>query len=171
MQDSQHTLFLVVPRFYRVSLRHNMLVGGHASSTATYLDLPAAPRFAGSPQGRFAADSALEGDGFEPSVPRQVSLAAPSIPAQFTSLNINRLARDRDRWFESISLHRRISCEPEEGLVWLSAQIIAPLWRRLDSNGPRRYRRCLAEIPRDSAGGRPRSGFHRSHLVRPPQGS
>jgi hypothetical protein len=67
--------------------------------------------------------------------------------------NINRLARDRDRWFESISLHRRISCEPEAGLVWLSAQIIPPLWRR-DSNGPRRYRPCPAEIPREREAGR-----------------
>jgi hypothetical protein len=37
-------------------------------------------------------------------------LAAPSIPAQFTFRNINRLARNRDRWFESISLQQRV-CE------------------------------------------------------------
>src|SRR6202040_2668576 len=37
----------------------------------------------------------------------------PSIPAQFTIRNINRLPRDRDRWFESISLQRRVSCEPD----------------------------------------------------------
>ena len=30
----------------------------------------------------------------------------PSIPAQFTFRNINRLPRDRDRWFKSISLQR-----------------------------------------------------------------
>src|SRR5271165_22705 len=35
-----------------------------------------------------------------------------------------------------------------------------PLWRWLDSNGPWRYRRGSAEIPRDGAGDRPRSGFH-----------
>jgi hypothetical protein len=40
-------------------------------------------------------------------------LAAPSIPAQFTFRNINRLARDSDQWFESISLQRRVSCEPD----------------------------------------------------------
>jgi len=57
---------------------------------------------------RFAGDSPLEGDGFEPSVPRQVFLAAPSIHAQFTFRNINRLARDRDRGFESISLQERV---------------------------------------------------------------
>ena len=34
----------------------------------------------------------------------------PSIPAQFTFRNINRLPRDRDRWFESISLQRRVHC-------------------------------------------------------------
>jgi hypothetical protein len=62
---------------------------------------------------RFALDSALEGDGFEPSVPRQVFLAAPSIPAQFTFRNINRLASDRDRWFESISLQQPVSLTGE----------------------------------------------------------
>ena len=41
-----------------------------------------------------------------------------------------------------------------------------PLWRWLDSNGPWRSRRGPAEIPRDGAGGRPRSGFDRDHLVR-----
>jgi hypothetical protein len=66
---------------------------------------------------RFAVDSPLEGDGFEPSVPRQVFLAAPSIPAQFTFRNINRLARNRDRWFESISLQRGVSNEPSRRQV------------------------------------------------------
>ena len=32
----------------------------------------------------------------------------PSIPARFTFRNINRLPRDRDRWFESISFQRRV---------------------------------------------------------------
>src|SRR5690348_11086051 len=39
-------------------------------------------------------------------------LAAPSIFAQFPFRNINRLARDRDRRFESISLQERVHCEP-----------------------------------------------------------
>ena len=52
---------------------------------------------------KFALDSALEGDGFEPSVPPQNFFG--SIP-QFTFRNINRLPRDRDRWFESTSLQR-----------------------------------------------------------------
>ena len=37
----------------------------------------------------------------------------PSIPAQFTFRNINRLPRDGDRWFESISLQRRVCCESD----------------------------------------------------------
>ena len=40
----------------------------------------------------------------------------PSIPAQFTFRNINRLACDRDRWFEFISLQPssgEFSCEPD----------------------------------------------------------
>ena len=39
----------------------------------------------------------------------------PSIPPIHLR-NINRLPRDRDRWFESISLQRRVSCElPGDG--------------------------------------------------------
>jgi hypothetical protein len=45
---------------------------------------------------RFAHDSPLEGDGFEPSVPRKI-WGCPVDPPQFTFRNINRLARDRDR--------------------------------------------------------------------------
>ena len=76
----------------------------------------------------FAVDSLLEGDGFEPSVPRQVFLAAPSIHAQFTFRNINRLARDRDRWFESISLQRRVR------------KLSVPRNRRRQIDRNRRYR-------------------------------
>jgi len=53
------------------------------------------------------ADSPLEGDGFEPSVPPNF-FWLPRRSPQFTFCNINRLPRDRDRWFESISLHRRV---------------------------------------------------------------
>ena len=60
-----------------------------------------------------AVDSLLEGDRFEPSVPRKNFFGRPSIPAQFTFRNINRLACDRDRWFEFISLQRGVSCEPD----------------------------------------------------------
>jgi hypothetical protein len=35
----------------------------------------------------------------------------PSIRAQFTFRNINRLPCDRDRWFESISLQRGVGCK------------------------------------------------------------
>ena len=45
-----------------------------------------------------------------------------AIPAQFTFRNINRLPRDRDQWFESISLQRGVHCEPD----FLGARI-APL--------------------------------------------
>src|SRR6202047_5318090 len=48
--------------------------------------------------------------------PAEFFLAAPSIP-QFTFRNINRLPRDRDRWFESISLRRGVTCEPEFSLA------------------------------------------------------
>src|ERR1700720_2675334 len=37
----------------------------------------------------------------------------PSIRAQFTFRNINRLPRDRDRWFEAISLQQGVCCEPD----------------------------------------------------------
>src|SRR6516165_11673396 len=58
----------------------------------------------------FAADSPLEGDGFEPSVPhkKQPFLATPVRSPQFAFHNKNRLFRARNRWFESISLQRRV---------------------------------------------------------------
>src|SRR5580692_5909029 len=37
----------------------------------------------------------------------------PSIPAQIHLSQYNRLPRDRDRWFESISLQRGVWCEPD----------------------------------------------------------
>ena len=45
---------------------------------------------------RFARDSPLEGDEFEPSVPREIFWLPASIPPQFTFRNINRLPRDRN---------------------------------------------------------------------------
>src|SRR6516162_8435340 len=83
---------------------------------------------------RFATDSPLEGDGFEPSVPlfERVLSALPNGDAGpigwMGSLSPGRLARRRslradpfstavslrrDRWFESVSLHRRVRCEPD----------------------------------------------------------
>jgi hypothetical protein len=95
--------------------RYGPRVFGRAPIAAGWCVLSAIPPIANSlgvsneaEEVEFAVDSSLEGDGFEPSVPRQVFLAAPSIHAQFTFRNINRLARDRDRWFESISLQRRV---------------------------------------------------------------
>src|SRR5260370_2022982 len=60
---------------------------------------------------KFARDSPLEGVGFESSVPheKQPFLAAPVRSPQFAFGNKNRLFRARDRWFESISLQRRVS--------------------------------------------------------------
>jgi hypothetical protein len=86
----------------------------------------------------FAADSLLEGDGVEPSVPPQNFLAAPSIP-QFTFRNINRLPRDRDRWFESISLQQRVGCELDDTIT---------AWRIVERDGPRAGRRCPAALAR-----------------------
>jgi hypothetical protein len=55
-------------------------------------------------------DSPLEGDGFEPSAPHKKQLfGCPSSAPQFTFRNKNRLFRAGDRWFESISLQRRVS--------------------------------------------------------------
>jgi hypothetical protein len=56
----------------------------------------------------FASDSlleGLEGDRFEPSVLCQIFLEACRSP-RFTFRDINRLPRDRDLWFESISLQQ-----------------------------------------------------------------
>ena len=61
------------------------------------------------------ADSLLEGDGFEPSVPhtKQPFWVPRSVP-QFAFRDKNRLFRARDRWFESISLQRGVSEAAEE---------------------------------------------------------
>jgi len=65
---------------------------------------------------KFAVDSLLEGDGFEPSVPRKrnnFSRPPPFDPPQFAFRKRNRLLRTRNRWFESTSLQRGVHCEPD----------------------------------------------------------
>jgi hypothetical protein len=70
--------------------------------------------------------------------PRRIFLAAPSIP-QFTFRNINRLPRDRDRWFESTSLQQRVGCELDDTIT---------AWRIVERGGPRAGRRCPAASAR-----------------------
>src|SRR6516165_6416035 len=70
----------------------------------------------------FAADSPLEGDGFEPSVPGtkepvfvvEGELRGPNGGSQ------KGLFLVRYRWFESISLRRRVRCEPVSRGNWPS---------------------------------------------------
>src|ERR1700730_3343146 len=63
---------------------------------------------------RFAGDSPQEGDGFEPSVPQtKQPFWLPRSVRQFAFRDKNRLFRARNRWFESISLQRRVACEPD----------------------------------------------------------
>jgi hypothetical protein len=60
---------------------------------------------------RFAADSSLEGDGFEPSVPHtKQTFWLPVRSPQFRLPQQKPALRARDRWFESISLQTRV-CE------------------------------------------------------------
>src|ERR1700732_5278471 len=70
--------------------------------------------------------------------PAEFFLAAPSIP-QFTFRNINRLPRDRDRWFESISLRQRVGCELDDTIT---------AWRIVQRGGPRAGRACPAASAR-----------------------
>ena len=82
---------------------------------------------------RFAADSPVEGDGFEPSVPRKrnTSLWAAPLPSpQFAFRNEDRLLRDRDRWFESISLQHGVWCELAEAMPVRTVRMSAPPARR-----------------------------------------
>ena len=58
---------------------------------------------------RFATDSPLEGDGFEPSVPRAREDAFRACAVRPSPS----LGRERDRGFESCSLRRRVTCEPD----------------------------------------------------------
>ena len=67
----------------------------------------------GNPKVRFALDSALEGDGFEPSVP---STKEPFFVAEGELRGPNGGSQKglflmRYRWFESISLQERVHCE------------------------------------------------------------
>ena len=55
---------------------------------------------------RFAADSPLEGDGFEPSALQQICSRVPKQPG-YDALTV------RNRRFESISLQQRVQCEPD----------------------------------------------------------
>jgi len=61
---------------------------------------------------RLAPDSLVEGDGFEPLVPRRTNDAFrgfPVLTAPGTSLAPERrISRERDRGFESAFLHRRV---------------------------------------------------------------
>src|SRR5438045_3870791 len=67
---------------------------------------------------KFAADSSLEGDGFEPSAPhkKQPFLAAPFGPA-IRLPQQNRVFRAGDRWFESISLRQPV-CVSRYSCAW-----------------------------------------------------
>ena len=79
------------------------------------------------PACRFAHDSPLEGDGFEPSVPRQIRSrfrdSQPRIHHGFDGL------ANRNRKFESISLQRRVLCEPD--FLNRGAENIAERWPTL----------------------------------------
>jgi hypothetical protein len=61
------------------------------------------------PKVEFAADSPLEGDGFEPSVPQQIR---SRFRESRVAWRFDRLAT-RNRKFESISLQRGVCCEPD----------------------------------------------------------
>ena len=59
------------------------------------------------------------------------------VDPQFTFRNINQLPRDRDRWFESISLQRRVSCEPFPAATTGSSQSTLPPGTRWFVSGRR----------------------------------
>jgi len=76
---------------------------------------------------RFALDSLLEGDGFEPSVPDRQSVIA----WLFRNSGADLL---ESRRFESISLQRGVSCEPDflEQRAW-RAEFVMPTVRHRSS--------------------------------------
>ena len=67
------------------------------------------------PKVRFGTDSLLEGEGFEPSVPRRRDDAFRDCPVRplrrFPFRDRKRLLRAGDRRFESPSLYRRVCCQ------------------------------------------------------------
>jgi hypothetical protein len=66
------------------------------------------------PENRFASDSLLEGDGFEPSVrgTKEPVFVAEGELRDRTGASQKGLFLMRYRWFESISLQQRVSNEP-----------------------------------------------------------
>jgi hypothetical protein len=61
--------------------------------------------------GKFAVDSPLEGDGFELSVPGRETVKP--IVGDGTTSSKTEADLLRNRKFESISLQRRVNCEPD----------------------------------------------------------
>ena len=70
------------------------------------------PRVRSRPSFRFAPDSLLEGDGFEPSVPGRETVN----PIVGDGTDCSKMGADLlgNRKFESISLQRGVHCEPGE---------------------------------------------------------
>src|ERR1700692_17628 len=73
------------------------------------------PRFASVAEPTISPDSLLEGDGFEPSVPgtKEPFFVAEGELRRPNGGSQKGLFLMRYRWFESISLQRRVHCEPD----------------------------------------------------------
>src|SRR5258707_5408741 len=72
---------------------------------------------------RFAADSPLEGDGFEPSVPRERDNAFRASPSDLAFP-----MRERDRGFESCSLQQRVSLSAASAFEGREPRLSARVW-------------------------------------------
>jgi hypothetical protein len=94
---------------------HRPKAGGPVTERSPQVTEPPPGQRDGPGKFRFAVDSPLEGDGFEPSVP---GTKQPVLVAEGELRGPNRGSQKglflmRYRWFESISLQRRVACEPE----------------------------------------------------------
>ena len=78
---------------------------------------------------RFARDSPLERDGFEPSVPGRAD--GQTVMGGRTGISKTGADLLGNRRFESISLQRRVRCEPEAGLVRRGCDGSLPVVRTL----------------------------------------
>src|SRR4029077_17854186 len=89
-------------------------------------------------EGRRFADSAVEGDGFEPSVPgtKEPVFVAEGELRDRTGATKKVLFLMRYRWFESISLQRGVRCKPDSRVRQCSTFLALPLPRGTEGSNP-----------------------------------
>jgi hypothetical protein len=103
---------IVGTRFCVYGLNPKQLDRSNTASSFDRLRMERAAPTVARDRSRFVADSALEGSGFEPSVPLRECRRSEPLARKETSGVGNGVSSTGDRWFESGSLQRGVRCEP-----------------------------------------------------------